>query len=428
LRAASKNDLSSIDRALQGFHWVTKAEIYRCELPQYALKQLEWLYPRIEFERRSEGGRVSPNWYISELIRQSAVESGKLALLAIVNSARALFERWLSIATANGLLWIRAALLAREAEYWQKVTYNFPQLENRWNDLNSVRLIEGLPWAKVDLDELREVLDSRRKQIVIQMAEVGETLSASDRPDSYPDFAGQFLHAVGEELLSAMVKNDESTVNAIFPAAFAGALRQYDRLSKAIDFSDWRGTVASKIAVAPILDVMQLSGYCILLSELYHNPALSKSIVQIWTGYLDKMTSESKDFLLFLAAAISITETPFELAHRSLIRTGWSRAVAQELRKVKRRTVAVGRGAFSSRSEAAHDSPLVRVFARNELGSFYDGMDVFIERLIRDRPDASKFELSLRRRDLRDALKREERSAERSQEISRQPTRGKFDE
>jgi len=414
LRAATANDLASIDRAVQRLRWITRTEIYKCELPQYALAQLEWLYPRIEFERRSEGKRVSPNWYISELVRQSAVENSKIALLTIVNSARALFEKWISIATANGLLWVRATILAREAEYWQKVEYNFYQLKNRWNDLHSARLIEGLPWATLELDELDEIVSNRKKQITIQMAELGEALCQSDRPDSYPDFTGRFLHAVGEQLLSAMVNSDTNTVNAIFPAAFAGALRQYDRLSKAIDFSDWRGAVASKIAVAPILDIMQLSGYCILFSELHHNPVLAVSISQIWTRYLDKKMSDSKDFLSFLAAAVSITETAFELAHRSLIRTGWSQTVAHELGNLKRRTVTVGRGVFSSVSEAEHDSALIRVFAGDRMGSFYDGMDVFIERLIRDRADASKLKFSPRRQDLREALMREERRAKKS--------------
>jgi hypothetical protein len=409
LRAAIPNDIASIDRAVGQLRWANRTEIYQCQLPQYSLTQLEWLYSRVEFECRSEGRRVSPNWYIGELIRQSAVENSKAAFEATVKSARALFEKWLSIAETNGLVWVRATILAREAEYWQKVEYNFHLLKGRWEALNSVKRIEGLPWAKLELDELTGIIGSRKKQIVAQMAEVSEILSASDRPDSYPDFAGQFLHAVGEQLLSAIIRNDVDTVNAIFPAAFAGALRQFDRLSKAIDFSDWRGETASKIAVAPILDAMQLSGYCIVFSELYHNPMLSLNISQTWTKYLDQRLAKSKDILPFFAAAISITESAFELAHRSLIRTSWSQAVAHELRKVERRDTVVGQGTLSHRSEVVHDSPLIRVFARDEMGSFYDGLDVFIERLIRNRPDASKVELSPRRRDLHEALARERR-------------------
>jgi hypothetical protein len=175
----------------------------------------EWLYPRIEFERRSEGKESVKLVYQRT---RSAIGCRKLeiALLTIVNSARALFEKWISIATANGLLWVRATILAREAEYWQKVEYNFYQLRNRWNDLNSARLIEGLPWATLELDELDEIV-SNRKQITIQMAELGEALCRSDRPDSYPDFAGQFLHAVGEQLLSQW---STTTRECNFPRGF----------------------------------------------------------------------------------------------------------------------------------------------------------------------------------------------------------------
>jgi hypothetical protein len=226
LSAASANDHSSIDRAVQRIRWTKRTDIYECELPQYALKQLEWLYPRIEFERRSEGSRVSPDWYIGELIRQTAVENSKIAFETIVYSACSLFEKWISTATENGLLWVRASLVSREAEYWQKVEYSISKLKDRWTGLNSVRRIEGL----------------------------------------------------------------------------------------------------------------------------------------------------------------------------------------------------------SSYSEAAHDSPLVRVFAREEMLPFYDGLDVFIEKLIRSRPDASKLDLSPRRRGLREALEREVRRTRRPSGNPEQPTEDESDD
>ncbi|WP_431205552.1 hypothetical protein ACQ86E_11940 [Bradyrhizobium betae] len=405
LQFIERNDSASIDQAISRIRWNEPTKIYQSGLPKYALIQLEWLYPRIEFERRSEGAKLSPDWYVSELVRRSAVEAMKPSLTALVYESQSLWKSWLSTATDKNLFWIKAALLSREAEYWQKLLHGFSKLQNRWNDLSSPRRIEGLSWKQIDFDELKQAVKERRKQVVREMATLGATLSATDRPDSYPDFAGQFLHGVGEELLSAFVENETEAVSALFPGIFYGALLQYERLSKKIEASDWRATNDAKIAVSPILDLMELSGYCILFSEFHRNAALSQKVAHLWTDYLDRKAAESHDILGFLGVILAITEAPFELAHRSLIRMSWKQKVSNALSAlhgVDRETVYANRYA-----KVEHESPLVRVFAKAGMAPFYDGIDVFIEKLIRRRSDESKFK-SPRRRDLHRAITREE--------------------
>jgi hypothetical protein len=411
LRAISTYDRAFIDRSVREIRWDSRVEIYKADLPQHAIKQLEWLYPRIEFESRSEGTKITPNWYVGELVRLSAVDDFKAAMLTLVTEARSAFNKWVSNASKNELIWVKATFLAREAEYWQKLDSNFSKLESHWRDLNSPRFLEGLSWAELDLAKLRVSISDCRKEVIVNMADVGATLSASERPDTYPDFAGQFLHAVGEQFLSALIANDVASADALFPHIFAGALRQYDRLAKKIDLADWRSEIASKVAVAPVLDVMQLTGYCILFAELYENELLAKSVLRAWTTYLDLQVSANVNILAFLSAAIGITETPFELAHRSLIRMAWKQRVARELEKLSPDEGSRARRYSRRHANVQHKSSLVRVFARDGFVSFYDGIDIFIERLVRERPNAADFNQSPRRRNLHDAIKREERLA-----------------
>lgn len=404
LKFIDRNDRASIDKAITRIRWNRPTEIYRSGLPKHALIQFEWLYPRIEFERRSEGNKISPDWYLSELIRRSAIQAMKPSLTALIYESQSLWENWVSIATDRNLLWVKATLLSRETEYWQKLLHGLSKLQERWDDLSSPKRVEGLSWETVNFEELREAVKKRRKQIISEMAFVGAALSAAERPESYPDFAGQFLHGVGEELLSAFVRNETDTVAALFPSIFHGALLQYDRLSKKIDRSDWRATTDAKIAVAPILDLMELSGYCILFSEFHRNPALSHLVVRTWTEYLDKKALETHDVLGFLGAALGITEAPLELAHRSLIRIAWKQKVANALSTLR------GEGSkavYSNRyTRVEHESALVRVFTKAGMAPFYDGIDIFIERVIGGRSDADKFK-SPRRRDLHRAVSRE---------------------
>ena len=54
-------------------------------------------------------------------------------------------------------------------------------------------------------------------------------LSLISRPESYPDFAGQFLHNVGEALLTAMCENDCDMVEALFKGYFHGSTLQFEQ-------------------------------------------------------------------------------------------------------------------------------------------------------------------------------------------------------
>jgi hypothetical protein len=395
---------------VKAIRWKSRSEIYERELPRHLLTQLEWLYPRIEFEYRTEGFRSSPDWYVFELVRQPAAENLKLCLNALIVTAQEIFDKWLALASKQETYWIRATILDRETEYWSKIEYQFSRMRRHWDELSADKRIDGLPWPKVDFNNLEESKARRNKLLLKLMAEESARLGALKRPNAYPDFAGQFLHTVGERLLASLIDNDDQIVNESFGYYFASSLMQFDHLRAKADFQDWRGLSAMKVAVAPVLDLMSLSGYGLLLAEVHDNSELSKNIIDIWNKYLDGANGGGADVLTLLISVISVTDSAFEIAHRSLIRTTWSQSVARALGKIKRRHIR-GRGAFSPhRSVADHKSPLVRVFAGEHFISTYDGIDIFAEKLLKKRADRAGVAITYRRRNLGDAIARQEKN------------------
>jgi hypothetical protein len=407
--AVVKDSRNAITKSVKAMRWVSRSELYERGLPRHLLTQLEWLYPRIEFERRSEAFRRSPDWYVVELVRQAAAENVKLSLNALIVTAQEVFDRWLALASEQGTYWIKATIIDREMEYWSKIEYQFSRVRQHWDELGADKRIDGLPWPKVDFNELEQSKVRRRKLLLKLMAEESTRLGALKRPNTYPDFAGQFLHTVGESLVDSLVGNDPQTINDSFGYYFASSLMQFDHLKAKADFQDWRGQTAIKVAIAPMLDLMSVSGYGLLLAEVHDNPELSSSIVSAWNGYLDRANGGDTDVLRLLVSAISITDSAFEIAHRSLIRTAWSQSVANELRRIKRRHVRLGRGFGMHRSVADHTSPLVRVFATESYISTYDGIDIFVERLLKERASKAGVAIDSRRRNLGNAIAREEK-------------------
>ncbi|WP_456815881.1 hypothetical protein [Bradyrhizobium sp. USDA 4508] len=408
--AIVKDSRDALAKSIREIRWRSKSELYEREVPRHLLAQLEWLFPRIDFECRSDASRISPDWYVFELVRQAAAENLKISLNAIIVTAQELFDKWLALASKQETYWIRAAILDRETEYWSKIDYQFYRLRRHWDELGAEKRIDGLPWPKVDFNDLEKSKAGRSKSLLKLMAEESARLGALRRPNAYPDFAGQFLHAVGERLLGSLVDNDAQIINENFGYYFASSLMQFDHLRAKADLQDWRGLSAMKVAIAPILDLMSLSGYGLLLAEAHDNPGLSKSIIDVWNKYLDEANTRGADVLTLLVSAISITDSAFEIAHRSLIRTAWSQSVAHTLGNLKRRNRRVGGRYGVYRRVADHKSPLVRVLADEHHMSPYDGIDVFIERLLRERADKAGIEINSRRRNLGEAIAREERN------------------
>ncbi|MFC0468900.1 hypothetical protein, partial [Halomonas alkalicola] len=62
------------------------------------------------------------------------------------------------------------------------------------------------------------------------------------------------------------------------------------------------------------------------------------------------------------------------------------------------------------RTEVDHESALIRVFAREPHGSFYDGIDIFITFYLRTKEGADQLDFGRKRRDLQDSLDRERKA------------------
>ena len=138
----------------------------------------------------------------------------------------------------------------------------------------------------------------------------------------------------------------------------------------------------------------------------------------MWDEYLDQDSAQSQ--LQFLAGAVSLTESAYEIAHRSSNRSGWKQIIRQQLRDLERQEVPEdlesqaalrGQGFIFVESETIvlHESPLVRVFADDHSFLLYDGIDIFLAKYIRQREDGRDLDFGRPEyRDIEEAIRREE--------------------
>lgn len=395
-----------IERKMSSVHWDDDKDIYGKGFPTYCLGRLEWFRPRLEFERRVEGQDVTPLWYQTELICQIECDQFAANAKALLSKGIGFYKDAIAKTCGHKHPWLAAAIMSREWEYWHKVDNQIDIWQEKWPDLSGNRHIEGLPWSEIDAGSLRSDSKQRQHELLKLMSQQGTLLSLLKRPEGYPDYAGQFLHTAGEVALDALLINELSLLESTFAPYLHGCLLRFESLRPKGTNTDWRAQQDFKIAAAALLDVMDVSGYAKLLSEFHGNNALWKIVTSAWDAYLAKNREQSP--LQLLAIAIAFTEMAFEIPHRAVLRTTWRQRVEQQMAVVPRHEVFY-RGSLSSGIVINHESALIRLFAREPYGSFYDGIDVFIAYYLRYVEGGGGLEFGTRRRDLRESIEREER-------------------
>ena len=405
---------NTIRQRIRSINWKSEKSIYKAEFAVHILPRLEWMHSRLALEKRIEGKIISAPWYLQELITQQETENLCSVMICLCEKTCELYKYWIETATSTKHPWLKAIIISTEWEYWNKFKYNMNTLNQLWSNLNSDQRIEGLPWPSLDFDELIAKFGEREKELLKLMSEENLLLSLISRPQSYPDFTGQFLHTVGEALFIAMVENDCEMVETLFKRYFGGSLLQFQKLRPNELGTDQQSLNNLKIAAATLLDVMDISGYAYLLSDYYDTPHLKEPIVKAWNTYLSEEWESQR--LQSLAAGVSLSESGFEIEHRSINRTRWKQMIERLLTNVERREIPPDPNRIIVPPEPdtvpIHKSALVRIFAgRSQPFPYmpYDGIDIFIAKYVRQRESEENLDFGWRRhRDLEEEIRREE--------------------
>ena len=368
-------DSGEIERKLSKVTWSSDSNIYTHGFPSYCLPRLEWFKPRLGFEVLTEGRKVTPEWYQKELLLQIETDTFVENTRALINKGASLYKSWIAKTTDTKHPWLVGAVMSREWEYWHKVNHQMEIWPNKWSNLSDEKKIEGLPWSDFEFDKLGQASKERRSELLRLMSTQNLMLSLLKRPDGFPDYAGQFLHTSGEVLFEALLNNDQDLLSNVFKMYLFGCIMRFDNLRPKSASLDWRAQQEFKIAAAPLIDLMELSGYAKLMADYHNNGQLWHIVVDAWNEYFAERGEESP--LPLLAGSISLTKGAFEIPHRGVLRTNWKMRINHKLSDVSRHEV-FSRHFIESHTEIDHDSALIRIFARKPYGGFHDGIDILI--------------------------------------------------
>jgi len=372
------------DNRLKSIDWLHSKDIYKHGFEVYLLESLEFLHQTISYEYAIEGKIITPYWFQNEVIKR--VKTKKFAEGFKTLLADDLF---LIPSALNEKAWYKAAYIARQWEYYQKIFANFTYLEKTWNNLKSSRKIDYTDWGEIDIEDLKLQLAVNKQIILESMGNVCMQLGVEKQSDEYPDYFGQFTTILGNELLDILLSGNIEFFRALYAYYFVNCFIAFDK-HKSFDL---RASILLdynyKIAVAPILELIDLSGYAKLMSEFHGKQELWSIVTATWDQHLEKPGVK----LEFFVTAINLPQDYLLIMPRDNIKYAWLQKIERFL------DVRVAKDKFYEKDSiylvepktiALHSSPLVRIFAKHGY-THYDGIDIFIHSYFLDKDTSADF-------------------------------------
>ena len=252
--------------------------------------------------------------------------------------------------------------LDRILEHHQKLELVNEQFRKAYEIFHSYSKVEGFIWPDYKSEYYTEAFSKFSSSLTRAISKSGAGFNIYKFSTEYPDYGGKFLHFVGNNILELLIKN-QSFDKSTYSMFHLGSLVMFDKLRSDLSQVD-NLPINNQLhfMVAPIIDLVTLSGLIIIIARFLKNDKYEKIVLECWDDYL-KDDSEQKTKKL--SAILSYPETTFmTLPHRHTQRFNWHRDVFKYLTtqlEVKEEWyVPNGAKAYQQRHTVNHESAMIR--------------------------------------------------------------------
>ena len=412
LRESKSADLIN---KIDSINWENPKEVYK-DLPPLLLERLEFIQSRLNFEWKVEGNFISPNWYIRQLVAARYLELIKEALEETLLLLDKLFVDKSEHLLSQEKFILVAFHSNRALELINKIEAHIPHLKKLVEELNAIRKEKDLTWVNWDWKDIDTKISQAKDKLVVSLAKCLLALSLIEHKENFPDLFGQTYSFICEDLYESMQIKNKKTFKNLFPLLFIASFSAYEKLR--IKITDLQQQNANLIVFEPLIDIMELSGYTEIYSELNDIPEIWNECKKIWDLYF-KENNDLKSVLKFLVKIYQYKQKSLVwITPRDIIRTKWKMSLNKKLEEL-----GLIYGLFSSRTSwdadmtVKHKSPFIRALCRGRYEPHISAPEIFIITYLLKRPESDDIEFK-DLYDLEKAIKKEESNNKEEQIIT----------
>ena len=301
-------------------------------------------------------------------------------------------------------------------EFTNKLLPLSQRVQQFTEECGDLKMIHDLPWTSIDKESERQVVQKFNQQATDQIAKLIKPLAimpATELKD-LPDYFGQSFMFGLHAAYDAALQNDTSRLQKIFSGVFIGALLASDKVRE--DVQGWNQQSQLILISEPMEDILALSGFIKIYSELFSNPELWEICKQTWDRYLE-LSDDPKQAIEKIIAGVAYRENIISMVMpRDTLRLNWDTKLTKvfEEKGFNVSTFSYRSNPFEENTELIHPSALIRALLNHHLIS-YEAQTVFYISYLDLRAETREINIEFPdRRDLQEQLRREERRDESS--------------
>jgi hypothetical protein len=370
--------LTRIQAMLGRVRWHKPESLYQVGFSRFALPTLEWFRTRLQFEVLAERTICTPQWCIEQGVVNDYLKAFHKSVDLLLGVSARLYAAWHTVHIHNNNPWAGATVLNRHGEYLSKLQIHFEKLAATEKEYESARVTPDiLGWPSARIDEFKARITSYENEYEIRVAREAHSLVGVKRNSNVPDFAGEFLSRTAHSVLKAIRGDDFTTFSATFPWFFQASIKKAAELFPSPKVTDETERIQRfNMAAGPLLDLMELSGYALLVSELRQGSQLWSTTKALWDTYF-RENETGRAHVQVMGAVLDSADIPLSMPAGELIRTGWRMQVGGLLREIPVENRLVPSSSIIVEEVVQHPSALVRVLARDRIPGFFRGLDIF---------------------------------------------------
>jgi hypothetical protein len=382
--------VESLTQKVAEINWRRPESVYGTDLPRLVIEQIEILRGHLDFERRVEGKVITPLWY-----RQQVVAIGFIRFIeqtcndlltefekAVADEAESLIKEKKSLFAAQ--------LIERGLEGCNKFAYHFDALQRYVNALSKLRKIEDRPCPIIDWEAHSRRIAKIRERLLAVLGQATVDLVYLPKTDKLPDYFGHAYAFISDECYATLPAGEEARFGKLFPIFFTAGLTARDQLLSSSQITD--PVTKFGFSVQPLLDVVEISGFAYVFSELDNKDFRSK-VEKVWDKYFD--TVPDKDAAAsFICSNIARQPWPFMSYPRDHMRANWEEDLERRLRELGLLdSISSRRYMYGAKNEPKHPSTLIAALVGG-MTLHHKVYEVFLVEYFMKKFDPSKLELS----------------------------------
>jgi len=368
-------------------------------LPAFLQVELAFIVERIEFEKMTEGQRLSKPKYVQQLAVQKLLQHYAKVLPAVCDFYQKMVPELVSSLTDLKMSEAATQVVLASLHSHRKLPRWFSELEQLLDRYHAYRhyVEERYELSDVGVVEMSKQFDTLRDDALAMLgsgAMVGHIFKPKHN-DELPDHFGQIYFELAEACISALEENNAGKLDKVFPMFMSLAFLAAD--SKFADPSlDINDEFRLHLISTVINDLASVLGFAILYGAYFENAQLSEGALakfDAWIGHAaDKQQYLKRMIILSDPNSFSMSASP-----RGLIRINWKISFEQRARK----------DGFGDQLGIERGEPHQNKIVREFLNSFSEASHLFFAEHIVPQLDLIDFEIDRHITDLARNLSKE---------------------